>query len=307
MSDPLDPAKRIVGIEASVTSSRAVCLDGTGQIVGTETVPANAAEPAIPQLKTFISQLSDKFGAFDRIGIAVPGLIRRESGRVAFSAHIPEHSAIDISDEIEKFSGIKAYVENDANAAAYGELRLGAGRGSSNLFYATLGVGVGGALILDNHIWHGVSGFAVEFGYVAINSDGMRLEDVASAANIVRRTRNRFNRDSTSSLNKLEEEQISIKRIVAAADNGDDFASLMLERTGSYVGTAIATVINLLNIEKIVIGGEIMHAGHLVLDAITRRARELSFGPSFENAEIVAGELGENAAAIGAALIASEN
>jgi|KBSSwiStaDraftv2_1062776.scaffolds.fasta_scaffold128639_3 glucokinase len=307
MSDPLDPAKRIVGIEASVTSSRAVCLDGAGEIIGTETMPVDAAEPAVPQLKTFISQLSDKFGAFDRIGIAVPGLIRRESGRVAYSAHIPEHSAIDISDEIEKFSGIKAYVENDANAAAYGELKLGAGRGSSNLFYATLGAGVGGALILDKQIWRGVSGFAGEFGYVAINSDGMRLEDVASAANIVRRTRTRFNRDSTSSLNKLEEEQISIRKIVDAAENGDDFASLMLERTGSYVGTAIATVINLLNIEKIVIGGEIMHAGHLVLDAVTRRARELSFGPSFENAEIVSGELGENAAAIGAALIASEN
>jgi len=307
MSDPLDPAKRIVGIEASVTSSRAVCLDDAGEIIGTETMPVDAAEPAVPQLKTFISQLSDKFGAFDRIGIAVPGLIRRESGRVAYSAHIPEHSAIDISDEIEKFSGIKAYVENDANAAAYGELKLGAGRGSSNLFYATLGAGVGGALILDKQIWRGVSGFAGEFGYVAINSDGMRLEDVASAANIVRRTRTRFNRDSTSSLNKLEEEQISIRKIVDAAENGDDFASLMLERTGSYVGTAIATVINLLNIEKIVIGGEIMHAGHLVLDAVTRRARELSFGPSFENAEIVSGELGENAAAIGAALIASEN
>ena len=100
----------------------------------------------------------------------------------------------------------------------------------------------------------------------------MRLEDVASAANIVRRTRTRFNRDSTSSLNKLDEEQISIYKIVEAAEKGDDFASLMLERTGSYVGTAIATVINLLNIEKIVIGGEIMHAGHLVLDAVMRRA-----------------------------------
>jgi glucokinase len=307
MSDPLDPPKRIVGIEASVTSSRAVCLDGAGEIVGTETMPVDAGEPAVPQLKAFVSHLDAKFGPFDRIGIAVPGLIRRESGRVAYSAHIPEHSAIDISEEIEKFSGIKAFVENDANAAAYGELKLGAGRGSSNLFYATLGAGVGGALILDNQIWRGVSGFAGEFGYVTINSDGMRLEDVASAANIVRRTRNRFNRDNTSSLNKLEEEQISIKRIVAAAENGDDFASLMLERTGSYVGTAIATVINLLNIEKIVIGGEIMHAGHLVLDAVTRRARELSFGPSFENAEIASGELGENAAAIGAALIASEN
>ena len=65
-------------------------------------------------------------------------------------------------------------------------------------------------------------------------------------------------------------------------------------------------MINLLNIEKIVIGGEIMHAGHLVLDAIIRRARELSFGPSFDNADIVEGELGENAAAVGVALIANE-
>jgi glucokinase len=209
--------------------------------------------------------------------------------------------------DIEKSTGVRVLVENDANAAAYGELKLGAGRGSSNMFYATLGVGVGGALILNNQIWRGVSGFAGEFGYVAVNSDGMRLEDVASAANIVRRTRTRFNRDSTSSLNKLEEEQISIHKIVEAAENGDDFAGLMLERTGSYVGTAIATVINLLNIEKVVIGGEIMHAGHLVLDSVIRRARELSFGPSFEIADIASGELGESAAAAGVALIANEN
>ena len=307
MSDPVDPASRMVGIEASVSSFRAVSIDGAGSVTATETSAFDASAGALPQLSAFISALKEKFGAFERVGIAVPGLIRRESGRVAYSAHIPEHSAIDIANEIESGTGLKAYVENDANAAAYGELKLGAGRGSSNLFYATLGVGVGGALILNNQIWRGVSGFAGEFGYVAINSDGMRLEDVASAANIVRRTRTRFNRDSTSSLNKLDEEQISIYNIVEAAENGDDFASLMLERTGSYVGTAIATVINLLNIEKIVIGGEIMHAGHLVLDAVIRRARELSFAPSFEHADIAAGELGENAAAIGAALIANEN
>lgn len=306
MSESVDPAAKLVGIEASVSSFRAVFLDGDGKIASTASAGFQPSEGTLPQIETFISSLKEKFGPFDRIGIAVPGLIRTESGRVAYSAHIPEHSVVDLGGEIEKSTGIKVVVENDANAAAYGEFKLGAARGSSNLFYATLGVGVGGALILDNKIWRGVSGFAGEFGYVAVNSDGMRLEDVASAANIVRRTRTRFNRDSTSSLNKLEEEQISIHKIVEAAENGDDFASLMLERTGSYVGTAIATVINLLNIEKVVIGGEIMHAGHLVLDAVIRRARELSFGPSFENAEIVAGELGENAAAVGAALIANE-
>lgn len=301
----MSEAGNYVGIEVSVGSIRGVRHNANDSFQ-TETAPFDSAAGTLPQLADFISSLREKFGSFDRVGIAVPGLIRSESGRVAYSAHIPEHSDIHLAEEIEKLTGVKAVVENDANAAAYGEFKLGAGRGVTNLFYATLGAGVGGALILDGKIWRGVSGFAGEFGYVAINSDGMRLEDVASAANIVRRTRTRFNRDSTSSLNKLDEEQISIHKIVEAAEKGDDFASLMLERTGSYVGTAIATVINLLNIEKVVIGGEIMHAGHLVLDAVIRRARELSFGPSFENADIAAGQLGEDAAAIGAALIANE-
>jgi glucokinase len=305
MSEATQAAGNFVGIEVSVASITGVRHNGVDQVV-TEVAPFDSGSGTLSQITDFISALKKKIGPFDRVGVAVPGLIRSASGRVAYSAHMPEHSAIDLANEIEKVTGVKATIENDANAAAYGEFKLGAGRGSENLFYATLGSGVGGALILDSKIWRGVSGFAGEFGYVAVNSDGMRLEDVASAANIVRRTRTRFNRDSTSSLNKLEEEQISLHRIVEAAEAGDDFASLMLERTGNYVGTGVATVINLLNIEKIVIGGEIMHAGHLVLDAVIRRARELSFGPSFENASIVEGELGVNAAAIGAALIANE-
>jgi glucokinase len=132
----------------------------------------------------------------------------------------------------------------------------------------------------------------------------MRLEDVASTASIVRRTRIRFHQDSTSSLNKLDEQKIRISDIVSAAARGDDFAQLMLQRTGVYVGTAIASVINLLNIERIVVGGEIMEAAEVVLDAIIRRARELSFAPSFNSTKIVAGELHENAAAVGAALLA---
>ena len=117
----------------------------------------------------------------------------------------------------------------------------------------------------------------------------------------VRRTPTRFNRDSTSSLNRFAEQSITLEEIVEAADRGDDFAALMLQRTGSYVGLGIASVINLLNIERVVIGGEIMKAQHLVLDAVIQRARELSFGPSFDRTEIVSGELGENASAIGAA------
>ena len=135
----------------------------------------------------------------------------------------------------------------------------------------------------------------------------MKLEDVASNANIIRRTKDRFQQDGTSSLGKLDEDEIRIANVVREARDGDDFAHLMLDRTGIYVGTAIANVINLLNVERIVVGGQIMEADNIVLDSIIRRARELTFAPSFEATQIVSGNLGENAAAIGAALLSAEN
>ena len=301
-----DLTTKTVGVEASTTALLAVCVNPNNETVGVHRTLLAADEPAASQLISFIGSLKERFGDFERVGVAVPGLIEKGNKRVAFSAHIPEHAGVDLTQEIKAALGITATIENDANAAAYGEFRLGSGRGSRNLFYATLGEGVGGAFIIEGEIWRGNAGFAGEFGYIAINSDGMRLEDVASTANIVRRTKSRFHQDSTSSLNKISEQQITIDDIVRAAEREDDFAQMMLQRTGNYVCTAIASVINLLNIEKIVVGGEIMRAAETVLDAIIRRARELSFAPSFNSTSIVAGSLGENAAATGAALLAQD-
>ncbi len=298
---------RTVGVEVATGVMTAVCVDENSQIVGHQIAEVSFAESSSSQLIYFISSLKATFGEFDRVGVAVPGLIDRGAKRVAFSTHIPEHSGRDLGGEIETATGTRAYVENDANAAAYGEFRLGAGRGSANMFYATLGLGVGGSLIFEGKIWRGSAGFAGEFGYVPIDSEGTRLEDVASTANIIRRTRSRFKQDSTSSLVDLDENAITVSDIVAAAEAEDDFSRLMLERTGRYVGTATASVINLLNIERIVIGGEIMQAKGLVLDAIVERAKELSFAPSFASTTIIEGELGASAAAIGVALLARED
>lgn len=306
MSDSPNTNEKIVGIEAGSTSFRAVCLDTNGDLIVSHKTRVDRSKEVFPQLTGFIGDIQNLFGGFEKIGVAVPGLINRESKRIAYSAHIPEHAGIDLLSDLSSQTGLKVTMENDANAGAYAEFKMGAGRGSRNLFYVTLGSGVGGAFIFDGNIWHGTSGFAGEFGYVAINSEGMRLEDVASGDNIVRRTRSRFHQDSTSSLNKLEEEQITLSDIVREARNEDDFAKMMLERTGVFVGTAIAGVINLLNIEKIVVGGEIMQAGDVVLRGIIGRAKALSFAPSFETTEIVEGALGENAAAVGAALLSSE-
>lgn len=304
MSETQAKAGRSVGIELGKSEMIAVCIEADGRVVGSQAALVSASEPSSKQIVEFASGLHATFGRFERLGLALPGLIDRESRRVSFSAHFPEHSEADLISEIEQASKLRVTVENDANAAAYGEYRLGAGRGAENIFYVTLGIGVGGCFIFGGKIWHGVRGFAGEFGYVPINSEGTRLEDVASSANLIRRTRNRFSQDSTSSLVEIDERNIKTSDIVSAAAADDDFAKLMLERTGTYVGTAIATVINLTNIERIIVGGEIARGQNVVIDAIVARARELSFAPSFASTTILEGELGQNAAASGVALLA---
>lgn len=295
-----------VGIEVSSAFHRAVSVDENDTIAKTFSAPVESSEPTVPQLVNFIKKLKAEFGDFDHLGIAFPGLVDKEAQRVAFSAHIPEHSDIDLVGEIRSATGLEIAIENDANAAAYGEFRLGAGRGSRDLFYITLGIGVGGAFIFNGEIWRGAAGFAGEFGYVSIDAEGTKLEEVASSVNIVRRVRSRIHQDNTSSLFNLGEDEITLESIIKAAKKDDDFAQMMLKRTGAYVGSAVAGVINLLNIEKIVIGGEIMTAKHLVADAIIKRCKELSFRPSFDSTKIVEGKLGENAAAAGAALLANQ-
>lgn len=295
-----------VGIEISNSALNAVVIGGGGEVQKAVSVAVDGSGNVVEQLADIFKGLTGEFGSVKNLGIAIPGLVDRASGRVAYSAIVPQQSDVDLAKLIKAATGTDVVIENDANAAAYGEFCCGAGQGATDMFYATLGEGVGGAFIFNGEIWHGASGFAGEFGYVPINSEGMRLEDVASTANILRRTRSRFQQDSTSSLGKLNEEDLRLEDIIAAAQNEDDFAQMMLERTGMYVGTAIASVINLLNIERIVVGGAIMLAKHAVLDALIGRAKELAFAPSFESTKVVEGELGVNAAAIGAAYISGQ-
>ena len=299
----MSEANSRLGIEITGASLNAAVLDSRDVVSETLSVPISDRSRIADELAALAGSMAAQHGEFAAIGVAVPGLVDRKTGRVAFSANLPEHMNVDLADKVRAAAGVPVFLENDANAAAYGEYCCGAGKGSKNMFYATLGDGVGGAFIFNGEIWRGAAGYAGEFGYVTINSEGMKLEEVASSDSILRRTRSRFHQDSTSSLNRLGEEGIRLTDIIAAAGKDDDFAQMMLGRTGSYVGSAIASVINLLNIEKIVIGGAIMEAKHVVLNAIVERAREFAFKPAFDSTSIVEGALGSNAAAIGAAYL----
>ena len=254
-------------------------------------------------------------GSIAAIGVAIPGLVNRQTDRVIAPRAVPTTMFDDLHGELMRATGVRVELENDANAAAYGEYKVGAGRGARNMFYMMIGNGIGGAIVLDGKLWTGASGFAGEVGHITIDTEGLEcicgnrgcLETVASAPSIVRRARERLNRDSTSSLSRLAlNKSFTADDIAHQANDGDDFALMMIERTGKYIGTGVASVINLLNIELVVLGGGVMDAGALILNPIIQEVKRRAFQPCFEATEIVAAKLGLDAAPIGAALLARD-
>jgi glucokinase len=308
---PNQAEKNYIGVDLSGPTLRAALVSAAGEVARVLEAPLER-EQLVEQIARVVADLRGGTSV-EALGVGLPGLVDPRTGRVHFSTDLPLRE--EFYADLAGATGLPLLLENDANAAAYGEYVLGAGRASQSIFYVMLGYGIGGALIFDGQIWRGASGFAGEFGHITIDPDGIQcacgnvgcLETVASAPNIVRRTHERLFRDSTSSLSKLAvNRDFTVSDITREARNGDDFALLMIERTGRYIGTAIAAIINLLNVERIILGGIVMEAGELLLDPIIREARRRSFQPCFETTQIVAAQLGLDSVLIGVALLAAQ-
>ncbi|HEU4930895.1 MAG TPA: ROK family protein [Pyrinomonadaceae bacterium] len=307
------PRSNFIGINVSGIQARAALIDHDGALIQTK-VAEIAPNELIPQLAAMVEEIGSR-GTIAAIGIAIPGLVSRQTDRVIAPRDLPANMVEDLHGELTRATGLRVELENDANAAAYGEYKVGAGRGARNMFYMMIGNGIGGAIILDGKLWTGASGFAGEVGHITIDTEGLQcvcgntgcLETVASAPSIVRRARERLYRDSTSSLSRLAlNKSFTADDVAHQAKDGDDFALMMIERTGKYIGTGVASVINLLNIELVVLGGGVMDAGSLILNPIIQEVKRRAFQPCFEATEIVAAKLGLDAAPIGAALLARD-
>jgi glucokinase len=301
------------GIDVTQTSIRGVVVSGDGQVRASHEA-AYQPDNLVSDVTNIVATLRES-GEIKCVGVALPGLVNRETDRVLVSTGLPSVVRADLHSELMKSLGIRLEFENDANAAAYGEYKVGAGRDAKDLFYIHIGDAVGGAIIIDGKLWTGSSGCAGEVGHTTINTEGIQcecgnigcLETVASGPNIARRARERLDRDSTSSLSRLAvTDDFTAADLAREAINGDDFSIMMIERTGRYIGTAVAGIINLLSLERIVLGGAVMEAGDLMLKPIIAAAGKRSFQPCFESTKIVSGELGADAAAIGAALLARD-
>ncbi|HWP43874.1 MAG TPA: ROK family protein [Blastocatellia bacterium] len=311
-----------IGIDLGGTTVKGALVTGAGEIVHEVRAETeqHSSERLLEQIIEMINSLRNHDRAAGRaaaVGIGIPGLVNRKTKRIEVMPNLPPLSDMDITAELARQSGLPVVMDNDANAAAYAELQAGVARGRREVFFVTLGTGIGSGLIIDGKIYRGATGFAGEFGHMTIDPEGIEcacgnigcLETIASGPNIVRRTRERLYRDRTSSLSRLaipRDRELTAEDIAHAASQGDEMAQVMMERTGMFLGIAIAAVINLLNVEMVVMGGGVMEAGDLILKPTIKETRRRAFPPSFNSCEIVIAQLGPSAGMIGAALLARD-
>ena len=271
----------------------------------------------IDQLIDVIKTLRAEEAGVAAAGIGWAGLVNQRAQRIEVNPNLVDVSSYDLHSELERATGFTVVIDNDANAAAYGEWRSGAARGFNDVFYVTLGTGIGSGLILGGQLQRGARGFAGEFGHFKISDDGLEcgcggtgcLETMASGPNIVRRVREQLFSDPSFSLSTLAVDMegiLTAERVERAAIEKDDLALSVLKETGRILGNAVASVVNLLNVEVVVLGGGVMASGDLILEPIREAVQRATLSPALECCRIVPAQLGRDAGIIGAALLARD-
>lgn len=300
------------------THLRVAAVDGKGQIYFRQVQPTPQAEKPDKIVDALIAaarecerQLAKLEGAIAAVSVAVPGTINVAEGLVVKVPNVRGLDGFRLGAALENELGWPVSLENDANAAAVGEMWRGAGQGYSTFICVTLGTGVGGGLILDGKLWRGADGSAGEIGHIGIDpfagvpcpcgSQGC-LEVYASATAIVRMTREAIPSYPNSALQNIE--QLTSERIYQAAKDGDELAIEVFRRMGVYLGIGLASVINLLNPEMIVIGGGLANAWDLFEKDMRQRIRERAFPIQAQSVKIVRAQCGDNAGLLGAARLA---
>jgi glucokinase len=237
--------------------------------------------------------------------------VRVEEGVVMKAPNVPSLDGFRLAAALESELQWPAVLENDANAAAVGEMWKGAGRGRRTIICVTLGTGVGGGIIIDGKLWRGIDGSAGEIGHIGVEpfggvacTCGSRgcLEVYASATAIVRMTREARPRYPNSPLHTSE--GLTAKSVYESGIKGDELALEVFRRMGLYLGVGLASLINVLNPEMIVVGGGVADGWSLFIQHVREQVAARAFPVPAGRAEIVQAERGDDAGLLGAAHIA---
>jgi glucokinase len=249
-------------------------------------------------------------------GIATPGPIDFERGVVVQAPNLPGWRDVPVAERLGAMLSLPVVIENDANAAAWGEFVYGAGRGARHMIYLTVSTGIGGGIVLDGHMYRGASGAAGEMGHIQIVDDGPLcgcgahgcLEQLASGTAIARRGRDAVaaGRAPLLAATVAGSDDVSAEQVHEAALQGDAGARAVIEEAARYLGRGLTAFVNIFNPDLIVIGGGASKIGPMLLDPALAEMRRTAMRLPLEHVQIVAAALGGRAGALGAAALAAE-
>ena len=298
----------VLAVDVGGTNLRLAIVNDKGELLKAVSTPAHFSKQDI-SAEELLSTLASAFHDFldnkvnvAAIGIGFPGFFLGNSGVLSSSPNLPLLKEVDLSKALSSTIGLPVAVQNDALCAAIGEHRFGAGMGRSNMIHITLGTGVGAGLILNNLPYTGEGGMAMEFGHLCINSDDHArvcgcgnigcLEAYASASAIV------------SQFEEKSGVQMEAKEIYQHSLNGNKQAEAVLLTAGAYLGTAIAEVVNILDIRYITISGGLSGAWSILHPVLMKHLNSRVIPPLKGKITVVRSQLDDKAGLLGAAALA---
>jgi glucokinase len=322
---PWGDKKWVVGVDLGGTNIVVGVLPidgGDGNVLALKSEPTDAergAKYVVDKIVLLIeearAEVVAEFGGsradFAGIGIGAPGPLNRKTGTVIQSPNLGWRN-FPLRDLISNAVNLPAVLDNDANCATYGEWWLGAGRNVDTLIGLTLGTGIGGGIVLNGEIFHGVSDAAGEIGHMTIEANGRKcpcgnygcLEAYASGPAIARRAIEGLEAGAESLLadlvgNRLE--NITAATVYEAVINGDPYANEVMRETAKFLGAGVANIVNIFNPDMIVISGGVTKAGDHLFVPLRAEVRRRAFKSALDACQLTAAQLPGTAGVIGAA------
>jgi len=295
-----------------------------GRLVSSDYRPTQAKRPVEAVIDDILDSISDATrqagisnGDVTGIGFAIAGVSNPVTGVLHTSPHLPNWQNVPVSQMIREKTGKPTFLFNDANAAAYGELRYGAAVGTKNFIYITVSTGIGGGIVIDGELYAGATGTAGEIGHMSIDRNGPRCscggrgcwEMFASGTALAKRAREKISSGTSSMLLGMvhnELEKVDAVLIEAASKQGDALANELIAETSRYLAIGFGNLINLFNPELIVVGGGMSNMGDRLLKPAFSQAAHWCFPDAYAAVRFVRASLGGNAGVLGAAAWAME-
>jgi glucokinase len=308
-----------VGVDVGGTKVLGGVVDASGKVLATSRrdTPREGGNELTRTIAEVALELMQSHSV-SAVGVSAAGFVSSDRKTMLATPNIADWNDVQLDLELTKLIGLPVVIENDANAAAWGEAKFGAGRNQAHMMMLTIGTGVGGGIVVNSELYRGAFGIAAEFGHLRVVPEGHLcgcgargcFEQYASGSALRRHAREAISASPDLARNLLARGNGTIdgltgQAITEAARDGDAVALAAFQTTAQYLGAGIASLAVLLDPSCVVIGGGVIDAGEILL-APTREAmkRYMPFAGKHPYPEIVAAELGNEAGLVGVADLA---